>query len=279
MKAAENRFPAGITLPGVPQTTSPVPWLTSLHLTPGRGSYGDAAYPGNCSGLLIKDLLAYYRPKSVMDPMTGSGTCRDVCTELGIRCDSFDLRTGFDATDSENFRGRGPYDFVWLHPPYFQMVRYSDDPRCLSNSANLDHFLTSLWQVIRNCTRVLSDNGKLAILMGDARIRGQYLALPFRTMSLAMAEGLTLAAPEIIRFSFGSTSSHRKYNFSFIPRIHDVCLLLKKGQQCDSDRENAILDTPRQTRYSRKTGNNSRSRTPDCTLVQTNLGVASPNYA
>jgi hypothetical protein len=172
---------------------------------------------------------------------------------LGIRCDSFDLRTGFDASDSENFQGRG------------QMIRYSDDPRCLSNAQNLDHFLTGLWQVIRNCAGVLAENGKLAILMGDARIRGQYLALPFRTMSLAMAEGLTLAAPEIIRFSYGTTSSHKKYNFSFIPRIHDVCLVLQRvdvSEKCHRDDwKHAELDSCPKTRYSKNVTANSR--TPD----------------
>ena len=51
-----------VPLPEAPKTTSPVPWLTSIHATPGRGNYGDAAYRGNCSGLLIKDLLRFYQP-------------------------------------------------------------------------------------------------------------------------------------------------------------------------------------------------------------------------
>jgi hypothetical protein len=32
--------------------------------------------------LLIRDLLKYYQPRRVLDPMAGSGTCKDVCTEL-----------------------------------------------------------------------------------------------------------------------------------------------------------------------------------------------------
>ena len=63
-------------MPEAPRTASPVPSLTSLHATPGRGPYGDARYRGNCSGLLIKDLLSYFRPRSVLDPMQGGGTCR-----------------------------------------------------------------------------------------------------------------------------------------------------------------------------------------------------------
>src|SRR3954447_2215477 len=95
--------PVLVPLPECPVTASPVPWLTSIHATPGRGEYGDPHYRGNCSGLLIRDLLSYYKPKRVLDPMEGGGTCRDVCRELGIAYEGRDLRTGFDATRSESF--------------------------------------------------------------------------------------------------------------------------------------------------------------------------------
>lgn len=223
-----DRDPRLVPLPEAPRTTSPVPWLTSLHATPGRGNYGNAGYRGNCSGLLIKDLLQYYRPRRVLDPMSGGGTCRDVCRELGIDCASQDVTSGKDAARPHAFRELGVFDFVWLHPPYWNMVRWSDDPRCLANAPTLAQFLERLRAVIRNCREVLRPDGILAILMGDYRVQGKYLALPFRTMNVAAAEEFELAAPEIIRFSHGTTSSRDKvYSFSFIPRLHDVCLVLR----------------------------------------------------
>lgn len=223
-----NTAPNMVPLPEAPKTTSPVPWLTSIHATPGRGDYGDAGYRGNCSGLLIKDLLQFYRPRRVLDPMTGGGTCRDVCQELGIDCTSFDLRSGRDATTPGIFNDLGLFDFVWLHPPYWKMVHWTDDPRCLANAPTLAEFLRRLRAVIKNCGIVMRPAATMAILMGDLRDAGKYQALPFRTMNIAAAEGLELAAPEIIRFSHGATSSRtRQYDFSFIPRLHDVCLVLK----------------------------------------------------
>jgi hypothetical protein len=77
---------------------------------------------------------------------------------------------------------------------------------------------------------VLSPSGVMAVLMGDLRERGRYLALPFRTMNVAAVEGLELAAPEIIRFSHGTTSARTKeYPVSLIPRVHDVCLVLRRA--------------------------------------------------
>jgi len=78
-------------LPVAPLNASPVPHLTSLYHFDRAGEYGDRGYPGNCGGNLIKDLLRYFQPASVLDPMTGSGTCRDVCEELGIYCWSGDM--------------------------------------------------------------------------------------------------------------------------------------------------------------------------------------------
>lgn len=211
-----------------PITASPVPWLTSIHATPGRGPYGNAAYPGNCSGLLIRDLLAFYQPQTVLDPMTGSGTCRDVCHEVGIACRSYDLKSGFDATDRSDFAFLTGFDFVWLHPPYWRLVRYNDDPRCLSNAPTVKDFIERLRVVIRNCIAVLEPDGRIAILMGDMKHQGDYCGLPFRVFNAAVREGLWLDAPEIIRPSHGATSSKKTYAHAFIPRLHDVCLIFKR---------------------------------------------------
>jgi hypothetical protein len=94
---------------------------------PQRGPYGNNKFPGNTSGYLIRDLIRFYKAKSVLDPMEGSGTARDVCRELGVQYDGSDLSSGFDA-----LTGSLPpkqYDLIFLHPPYWRMVRYSEDPR------------------------------------------------------------------------------------------------------------------------------------------------------
>jgi hypothetical protein len=219
-----------VRLPLAPRTASPVPWLTSVHATEGRGPYGDSSYRGNCSGLLIRDLLLYFKPQRVFDPMCGGGTCRDVCKELGITCVSSDLRNGFDVADPNYSSELGEFDFVWLHPPYWNLIRYSDNPHCLSNSPTLAAFCDSLRLVFRNMRNCLAPNGKLCVLMGDGKHEGHYMGLPFRTFAAAEAEGLKQEAPEIIRFSHGATSSAKSYSYSFIPRLHDVCLVFRRAR-------------------------------------------------
>src|SRR6516225_8217444 len=87
-RAEQPAAPAYARLPVAPRNASPVPHLTSLYHFHRAGEYGDRNYPGNCGGNLIKDLLLYFRPDNVLDPMTGSGTCREVCQELRIPCTS-----------------------------------------------------------------------------------------------------------------------------------------------------------------------------------------------
>lgn len=220
----------------IPESASPVPKLCSVHAEEGRGQFGDAAFRGNCSGLLIRDLLNYYAPRNLLDPMQGSGTAGDVARSLGIAYQGFDLSTGFDATNSRSFDGLGGFDMVWLHPPYFDLIKYNQDGRCLSQCDSIDSFCVKLQSLISNCANVLTERGLLAILMGDITRRGRYYALPFHTWSVASNCGLELACPEIVRLSHGASSSSKRYEFPLIPRVHDICLVLRKSQRESNSR-------------------------------------------
>jgi hypothetical protein len=217
-------------LPQAPINGSPVPELTSLYHRADRGDYGDPRYPGNCSGYLIRDLLRYFRPKTVFDPMTGSGTCRDVCDEFDILCTSEDVRFGFDACDPKCYEGLATFDFVWLHPPYWRQKRYSDDLRDMSTAPDLRYFLFRYEKLIRNCAGVLNPGGKLAILMGDYSDReAGFVPLVYHTKRLAFEAGLRQVCTDIIRFSHGASSSGKIYRSSFIPGLHDTCVVFEKA--------------------------------------------------
>jgi hypothetical protein len=217
----------------IPASASPVPTLCSVHAEEGRGEFGSAAFRGNCSGLLIRDLLTYFSPRNLLDPMQGSGTAGDVARSIGIPYEGFDLSSGFDATDPRNFDGLGGFDMVWLHPPYFDLIKYNKDSRCLSQCDSLEAFCAKLQALIRNCAGVLTERGRLAILIGDITRRGRYYALPFHTWTAANAVGLELACPEIVRLSHGASSSVKSYDFPLIPRMHDVCLVLRRKPTAD----------------------------------------------
>jgi hypothetical protein len=217
-------------LPQSPLNASPVPHLTSLYHFDEPGPYGDRRYPGNCPGRLIKDLLLFFRSASVYDPMTGSGTCRDVCDELSIPCRSHDLKSGFDACDPKNYREHDRFEFCWLHPPYWRMKIYSADPRDLSTAPTLDAFLHGYSRLIENCKRILKPGGILAILMGDYCDRQLgFVPLTFHTKRFAFDHGLRQQCTDIVRFGHGATSNRKVYQRAFIPGLHDVCMIFEKA--------------------------------------------------
>lgn len=225
-QASEHRY---AKLPRAPINASPVPHLTSLYHFAEPGNYGRRDYPGNCGGNLIRDLLRFFRAVTCLDPMTGSGTCRDVCRELGVFCWSSDLHQGTDACSPSAFP-QETFDFCWLHPPYWRQKLYTDDPRDLSRTPTLDAFLNRYRQLIGNCARSLAPAGKLAVLMGDYSDReAGFVPLVYHTKRLAFDAGLRQCCTDIIRFSHGASSSRKVYRSAFIPGLHDVCMIFEKG--------------------------------------------------
>lgn len=228
-RAARPEPPAYAKLPQAPRNASPVPHLTSLYHFDDPPTHRDPSYPGNCSGGLIRDLLRYFDPATVFDPMTGSGTCREVCRELGIYCWSADLRTGFNLADPAAAFPSGCFEFCWLHPPYWRQKLYTDRPGDLSRAPDLAAFLVLYEAALRNTAAALLPGGKLAVLMGDYCDReAGFVPLTYHTKRLCFGIGLRQHGTDIIRFSHGASSGNKVYRSRFIPGLHDMCMLFEK---------------------------------------------------
>jgi hypothetical protein len=139
-----------------------------------------------------------------------------------------DIRAGKDAADPQSYADIGKFDFIWMHPPYWHMIRYNKDPNCLSNAATLDEFLDRMDAVLTNCLSVLEPRGRIAVLIGGFSHRGRYQPLAQLIMVRAMQLGLWPATTEIIRFQHGNTSSRKTYQSRFIPGLHDTCMIFER---------------------------------------------------
>jgi len=72
-------------------------------------------------------------------------------------------------------------------------------------------------------------DGKLAILIGDYCDREVgFVPLTYYTKQLAFELGLRQCSTDIIRFSHGASSSRKVYRSSFIPGLHDICMIFQK---------------------------------------------------
>src|SRR5262249_19167945 len=124
------------------------------------------------------------------------------------------------------------FQFCWIHPPYWRQKLYTEDPRDLSRTATLDAFLARYRQLIANCAAALVPGGRMAVLMGDYSDRDAgFVPLVYHTKRLAFEAGLRQGCTDITRFSHGASSGRKVYRSSFIPGLHDVCMIFEKEER------------------------------------------------
>jgi len=206
------------------------PHLTTVVSYPERGKYGDNRWRGNCSGLLIKDLLEWYSPKKAFDPMVGSGTFVDVSKELGINHYALDLNPKFGGWDALNDEVPESADFIFWHPPYHTMIEYSGnmwgdapDPRDLSRCGSWAEFIRKSDKVQAKLFSSLRQGGRMAILVGDYKQKGKLFSM--------MKDMSWIGSPEqvIIKTQHNCVSSQTKYSGKFIPITHEYVLIFKRN--------------------------------------------------
>ena len=93
--------------------------------------------------------------------------------------------------------------FVMMHPPYWDIIKFSDNEKDLSNTSTLDEFLESFGQVIDNSTKYLEKNRYCACVIGDKYANSQVIPLGFYCMNQFMERGFLLKA--ILVKNFGET--------------------------------------------------------------------------
>jgi hypothetical protein len=173
---------------------------------------------------LIKELLQWFKPASVFDPMSGTGLCRDACQALNIYCWSSGIHEGIDACDASLFP-RACFDFCWIHPPYWRTKLYTNDSRDLSRAPTFEAFLGRYRLLIENCAGAITTGGRVAILIGDYfDPQSGFMPLVFWTKYLAMKTGLRQSCSDIILFSLDASS----YRNRLIPGQYDGCMIFEK---------------------------------------------------
>ncbi|MCL4345133.1 MAG: DNA methyltransferase [Candidatus Thermoplasmatota archaeon] len=122
-----------------------------------------------------------------MNNVNSEGNPDGVVTE-GIRGDSTQI--GYDGI--MNQFGIKKFQLALIHPPYWDIIRFSEDKEDLSNSRSLDEFLMKMKSVGQKTFDVLED-GRMAILViGDKYENGELIPLGFMTMSRMLECGFRL---------------------------------------------------------------------------------------
>lgn len=197
----------------------------SLWLIPERDKSGkhNGFYHGNFIPQIPHQLILRYTKENevVFDPFLGSGTTAYEAERLSrnfIGVDiqkklveyvskNIDPKNNFsdliagDSTKIETFEKvkeilqdhkKKNVQLAILHPPYANIIKFSDLNEDLSNTKSLEEFLGKFALVLENTVEILDSSRYLAIVIGDKYTSGNWIPLGFYCMNEAQKLGLTL---------------------------------------------------------------------------------------
>ncbi|MEW6050643.1 MAG: DNA methyltransferase [Candidatus Zixiibacteriota bacterium] len=221
------------------ETPAPVdftPEVTTSWSFPERGNWAthNADYRGNFAPQIARNIIEMYSAEgdNVLDEMVGAGTTlieakllhrnalgvdiNPKAVSLANKALEFPYESSTkqkavvgDARNLEMLKD-GSVDLILTHPPYLNIVKYSDGAieGDLSNIANVDAFCDQIEAVAREAFRVLKCDRYCAILIGDTRKARHYVPLSYYVMQRFLRAGFALRE-EIIKAQHNCVYSKR----------------------------------------------------------------------
>lgn len=231
---------------------------TTTHWSfPDRGKWAthDAKYRGNWSPYIPRNIILRYSNEGdlVLDQFAGGGTtlveakllnrdiigvdvnsqslerCKEKCDFERNNCGKVFFKHG-DAR-SLDFVPDESVDLICTHPPYANIIEYSEDIQEDLSHLKVPDFLEEMKKVASESYRVLKKGKFCAVLMGDTRQKGHMIPMSFEVMKIFQDAGFKLK--EIIikeqhnckATGFWKTNSV-KYNFLLI--AHEYLFVFHK---------------------------------------------------
>jgi len=91
--------------------------------------------------------------------------------------------------------------FIIYHPPYWDIIKFSEQEKDLSNCPTLENFLEKLEKTIVDSTKILQKGRYCAIVIGDKYEKGQVVPLGFYCMQLFQKHKMKLKAILVKNFN------------------------------------------------------------------------------
>jgi len=227
--------------------------ITTVWSFPERGNWKTHSgnYRGNFAPQVPRNIILNYSNKGeiILDPMMGSGTTLIEAKLLNRRSIGVDINPKSVKTAKEKIKFRGNYkyepsiflgdvrnlnfissnsiDLLIVHPPYFNIINYSENKieNDLSTINDLKKFLQEFSKAIREFFRVLKDNSICAILIGDTRKNSHYVSLSNYVLNIFL-ENKFILKEEIIKIQHNCKQNQywknkiQNYNFYLIKHEH-----------------------------------------------------------
>lgn len=231
--------------------------FTTLWSFKNRGSWAthNGKYRGNWSPYIPRNLILRYSKEGdiVLDPFLGSGTTL-VETKLlkrkgiGIDINPTSIKI---SQDNLNFNKNSDYepvlinkdsrkldyidnnsiDLICAHPPYSNIIRYSENISGDLSHLDVDEFLLEMSTVAQELFRVLKRNKYCAILIADTRRNKHIIPLGFQVMQVFLNAGFVLKE-NIIKQQHNCQATGFWYNksidYNFLLIAHEYLFVFRK---------------------------------------------------
>lgn len=198
------------------------------------------AYHGNFVPQIPNQLLRRYTKKGdwILDPFMGSGTTLIEAQRLGRNAIGIELQEDVAKEAQERILSEktdecvgniyvddsrtadiqaimqkediDKFQFVLFHPPYWDIIKFSDNEGDISNSATLEEFLENFGNIIDNTTQHLEKNRYCAVVIGDKYANSEIVPLGFHCMNLFLQRGFKMKAILIKNFEDTKGKSNQK---------------------------------------------------------------------
>ena len=223
----------------------------------GKWATHNSKYRGNWAPEVVRNLLIRYSSENdyILDPMIGGGTTAVECkllnrnllaldinpnaielTQTAINFESeFNPKIRIELNDSRKLPmlQDESIDFVLNHPPYVDIIKYSEKQikEDLSNIHDLDEFCDEIEKAASEFYRVLKKDKYCAILIGDTRRKKMYQPLAFKVMQRFLKVGFDLKE-DIIKHQHNCKATgfwvRKSKEANFLLIMHEHLFIFKK---------------------------------------------------
>lgn len=232
--------------------------MTSHWSFPKRGDWAthDAKWRGNWSPYIPRNVILRYSAEGdlVLDQFAGGGTTlveakllnRNI---IGVDVNDVALERCREKIDFEHEGANGKVslykgdarkldfiedesiDLICTHPPYADIIQYSEDIENDLSHLNMKAFLPEIHRVAEEAYRVLKKDKFCAVLMGDTRKNGMVQPLAFETMTMFRLAGFKLKEIIIKEQHNCQATGYWKTNsikYNFLLLAHEYLFIFKK---------------------------------------------------
>lgn len=232
--------------------------MTTHWSFPKRGDWAthDAKWRGNWSPYIPRNILLRYSKENdlVLDQFAGGGTTLVEAKLLNRNIIGVDVNETALARCREkiNFEHSGAngkvylykgdartldfikdnsIDLICTHPPYADIIKYSEDIEADLSHLKVKDFLIAMRDVAVESYRVLKKDKFCAVLMGDTRQKGHMIPMSFEVMKLFQSAGFKLKELVIKEQHNCKATGYWKTNsvkYNFLLIAHEYLFIFRK---------------------------------------------------